>query len=195
MGKRGGFRKNAGRPRRKTSNVTHRKRERVTSAHPLLLTMKLDAGQASLRTREAFAKFREGLTAVKKSGVRVLEFAVLSNHIHLLAEADSNSELESAMKSLTLKLTRTLRVKFKERFHMRVIRTQRQMRLARIYVLANAAKHTRVRRVFDWYSSYPAYTEAKWAFCRPDLNWEIPAHEYREKYLVLLSEPQSEVAR
>ena len=194
MEKRGGFRKNAGRPRRNNSNVNHKRRLRVGREVPFLITMKLLPNQVSLRTPGAFAKFREGVIGTKAFGFRVIEFAILSNHIHLVAESDSNAELESAMKSLTLKLTRTLGIRFKERFHMRLIRTPRQLRLARIYTVANAAKHAKRRRVFDWYSSYPAYTNAQWKFCRPDLDWEIPDHEYRDKYLEVLSAPRSELA-
>ena len=190
----GGFRKGAGRPRKR--GVPHAKRAMVKSAHPMHVTMKLASGMRSLRTKASFAEFRKAVTAAKEYGLRVLEFAVLHNHIHLMVEADSNKDLERGMKSLTIRLARNLKIKFKERYHLEILRSPMRVMNAIAYILTNAAKHYRRNQVWDWYSSIAVCkTLGAWGQLKPQWSWAKPQFVPVEFYETLISEAQSWLGR
>jgi len=82
--------------------------------------------------------------------VRVVEFSVMSNHIHLIVEAENSGRLSKGMASLNTGLGMRLnrlwgRVRqgsvFAERFHMEVIESPTQMRNVLAYVLRNDVHH------------------------------------------------------
>ena len=91
---------------------------------------------------------------VNEGGViRIVEFSVQSNHVHLNVEASNSAELSRGMASLNpglgMRLNRvwgragqkgTLGSVFKERFHMVVVGTPTQMRNALNYVLRNGGR-------------------------------------------------------
>jgi hypothetical protein len=81
-------------------------------------------------------------------GMRLVEFAVLSNHLHLVCEADDERALARGIKGLCVRIARALnrlwnRVGsvFSDRYHAHVLRTPREVRNALNYVLHNAALH------------------------------------------------------
>ena len=83
-----------------------------------------------------------------KHGMRVTEYCILSNHIHLIVEVDDTQALSAGMKALNTRIARCLnrvwgrRGKvFKERFHARVLKSLRQVRNVLLYVLNNGRKH------------------------------------------------------
>lgn len=192
----GGARQGAGRPRNKKSFVRHSRREKVKSTWPMHVTMKLSAGQPSLRTKKSFNEFKKAVIAAKDFGLRVLEFAVLGNHIHLLVEADGNAQLTSGMRSLTIRLVKNLKVKFCERYHLEVLKSPTRVQHTIGYILTNAAKHMRRNQVWDWYSSIVVCkTLRAWAQLKPELNWDRPKTVPSEFYEPMISEAQSWFAK
>lgn len=185
-------RRKVGRPRKEISFVRHSARERVDASRPMLVTMKLRENQRNLRTKYAFNEFRKAAEAAKAFGLRIVEFSVLSNHIHLLVETDSNKHLERGMKSLTIRLAKNLKVKFKERFHLRLVKTARQLKNTILYVLTNAAKHYHRRFAFDWFSSLPAHEDlTRWKIQRPQFIWYQKPHAHQSFYESILSRARS----
>jgi hypothetical protein len=91
--------------------VAHRKRNGIQH-DAVHVNVKIEPGLPSMRTREARAVI---VGAIRKQrglfGFRVIEFAILSNHMHLIAEAASASELGRAMKGLGVRIARGLNVK------------------------------------------------------------------------------------
>lgn len=115
----------------------------------MLVTLKIRAGVANLRAR---ARCRVVLRALQRAkerfGVRLVEFTVQHDHVHIVAEAKDAASLARAMKGLSVRLARQLNrslersgAVFADRYHHRALRTPRQVRNALAYVLCNARKH------------------------------------------------------
>ena len=65
------------------------------------MTVKLKAGLPSLRSTEALAVVLAAIGRVNKGGViRIVEFSVQSNHVHLIVEAAKSADLSRGMASL-----------------------------------------------------------------------------------------------
>ena len=80
--------------------------------------------------------------------MRLAEFAVLGDHLHLIVEADSNSCLSRGLQGLCVRLTRALNRAlgragsvFADRFHSRLLRTPTELVRAIRYVIDNARHH------------------------------------------------------
>jgi REP element-mobilizing transposase RayT len=95
-------------------------------------------------------------------GFRLTEHSLQSNHIHLIAEADDRSALSRGMQGLLVRIARALNRLWKrrgsvfaDRFHVRALRTPREVRAALVYVLQNARRHGLRLLGIDPYSSGP----------------------------------------
>jgi len=129
--------------------VPHATRPRHAARHPVHVTVRLRKGLPGLRRRGAYAVLRGAFRAARERfGMRVVHYAVLSNHVHLLVEASDRRALSRGMQGLAIRIAkrlnrywdRTGRV-FAERYHERFLRTPREVRNALAYVLHNARKH------------------------------------------------------
>lgn len=147
---RGGARQGAGRKRRGArANVAHRARERQVGRHPVHVTVRMERGLESLRSRRAFRVVRGALfEGCNRFGMRLVHFAVLANHVHLICEADDERALSRGMKGLGVRLARSLNRLWArsgrvvaDRFHSRALRTPREVRNALGYLLNNARRH------------------------------------------------------
>jgi REP element-mobilizing transposase RayT len=138
--------------------VSHGRRERFSRHHPVHVTLRVGEGLGSLRRFKALRVLRRALLACGQEGpFRVVHFNLLSNHLHLLVEAESAGALGQGMQRLAVRLAVRLawgwnrlcgregRV-FSDRYHARVIRTPRQARNALVYVLCNARHHLSHRK-------------------------------------------------
>src|SRR5262245_45792378 len=89
----GGARKGAGRPRTKNL-LPHRARPSLAARFPHHVTLRIRRGIPTLRTRKSFARvkwaFRYGCD---RFGMRLCEFSVQDNHIHLIVEAAGKDAL------------------------------------------------------------------------------------------------------
>ncbi len=159
FGAHGGARAGAGRkPRGARAGVKHSSRGALGGAEPVLVTMKILAGVANLRTRKRFLVVLESLRkASERFGSRIVEYSVQSDHVHLMVETTNARALARAMQGLAVRLARALnrtlgrRGKvFADRFHHRVLSTPRQVRNALAYVLCNARKHRVAPPTVGW---------------------------------------------
>lgn len=146
----GGARENSGRKRAgKRARVEHAQRERLNPSHPVHVTLRLAAGLRSLRCRREFEVVREALACgADRCGMRLVEFAVLSNHIHLVCEARNTSSLGRGMQGLCVRIARALNrlwdrtgAVFADRYHCRSLESPLEVRRALKYVLHNATHH------------------------------------------------------
>ena len=146
----GGAREGAGRKREgKRARVAHSKRTALKASHPTHVTLRIEAGLKNLRNRSEYATVREALVAgANRFGMRLVEFAVLPNHLHLICEADDERALARGMQGLCVRIARALnrlwsRVGsvFSDRYHAHVLKTPREVRHALNYVLHNSARH------------------------------------------------------
>lgn len=144
---RGGWRPGAGRPR--GGKVSHGRRERFAARFPLHITLRVVADLPSLRRYGALRIIQRAISAGgHRSTFRIIHYAVIGNHIHLIVEASGAETLARGMQGLEVRLARRLNrffdrrgVFFAERYHSRVLRTPREARNAIRYVLLNHRQH------------------------------------------------------
>src|SRR5262245_34196323 len=162
----GGKRRGAGRkPAGHRARASHAKREKLAARFPVLVTMRLRAGLQSLRADDTHALLKENFGAGSSETFRVIEYSVQSNHLHAIVEANDERGLSCGMNGLATRISRGLnrlwkragRV-FDDRYHARILRCPRAVRIALIYVINNARKHGAWRaRMPDVYSSAPSF--------------------------------------
>jgi putative transposase len=103
----------------------------------------------NLRSGRAFRRIRRCLEdACGGLGLRVIEFAVLGNHIHLVVEADDSTALARGMKGLNVRIARALNRMmnrtgsvFADHYDARLLRSPTQLVRAIAYVLDNHRHH------------------------------------------------------
>jgi REP element-mobilizing transposase RayT len=164
----GGARAGAGRKRHPRAHVRHAKRERFAPRCPVHVTLRVNADSRGLRCRAAHAAIRASIrNACRKSAIRICEYSIQDNHLHLICEAAGADSLARGMQGFTSSVARRLnrlrgrrgRV-FADRYHAHVLRTPREVRHALTYVLSNWRRH----RADTNHGSWPVdpYSSALW---------------------------------
>jgi len=147
---RGGKRKGAGRKRiAPRPRVSHKCRPRFSKAAPVLVTLRVAFGVWNLRSRRCFRIIEDCLCDARdRFGLRVIEFSVLGNHLHLIVEADSDVALSRGMQGLGVRLARALNRRMRRRgsvfhdhYHSRLLASPTELVSAIGYVLGNHAHH------------------------------------------------------
>ncbi len=91
--------------------------------------------------------------ACERGDFRVVHYAIQRDHAHMIVEARGPEALGRGMKSIASRFAKAVNRVFgrrgrvlEDRFHMRPLRTPREVRNALRYVLLNARRHLRGRR-------------------------------------------------
>ena len=166
----GGRREGAGRKRSKKSRVAHRQRQALASRYPVLVTMKVRREVNRLRTKQRVRVIRQAFVqACSGDGFRIVDWSVQDDHIHLIVEAQSTEALTRGMQGFSVRVAKGLNrlrgtkgTVFADRYHMRVLRTPREVRNARAYVINNYRRHavdTGYRVSRTWVDAF-----SSWAF-------------------------------
>lgn len=143
----GGRRKGAG--RKPNGRVSHHGRPAFGRVLPCHVTLRIANGLPSLRSSRRFDAIRTAFSAARgKHGMRLVEFAVLGNHLHLVVEAENSGTLSRGMQGLCIRIAKAVnrvlrragRV-FADHYHSRLLRTPREVTNAIRYVLTNARRH------------------------------------------------------
>ncbi|WP_419190272.1 transposase [Saltatorellus ferox] len=131
------------------------------------MTIKLKKGFRSLRGKEELAIIEAAIARVNKGGdVQIVEYSVMSNHIHLISEASNSADLSKGMASLNtglgMRLNRLWRrvgqgSVFLDRFHLEIAKTPTQVRNLLVYVLRNDVHHGLGLSTLDPCSSAPSF--------------------------------------
>ena len=182
----GGRRAGSGRrPASSRPPVHHVKRPTVPGWSPSHVTLRVRRGVPSLRCRRFIRELRASLReACERAGFRVCHYSIQRDHLHFLVEADGKETLGRGMKSIAARLARAVNRAFDRkgpvlfgRYHLRSLRTPREVRNALAYVLLNVRKHWRQRygtappvrldaassgAWFDGWSRPPPTTEIRW---------------------------------
>ena len=152
-GKRDGADRKRGPGRRRVAHVA---RPELAARHPVHVTLRIVRGVPSLRVRQTYRALERALRAGRERfGLRLVQFSVMSNHVHMLVEADGRASLSRGMQGLVVRMARALNrtwkrtgTVFADRYHAHVLRTPREVRNALAYVLLNARKHG--ARLIEW---------------------------------------------
>jgi len=157
----GGRRPGAGRkPSGRKVGVPHRTRSPHLSRHPAHVTLRAQGVLPSLRGSRLFSALRRGLVLGSRRGLRILEFSVQHDHLHLIVEAADGRALSRGIQGLAIRLAKAVngvlgrrgRV-WADRYHARALKTPREVRNALVYVLQNWRKHMPGLRGLDPCSS------------------------------------------
>ncbi|HEY1811221.1 MAG TPA: transposase [Kofleriaceae bacterium] len=159
----GGWRPGAGRPK-KQGAVSHQTRRAFASRFPQHVTLRLGADSPPI-ARDWLMKrvVRPCIALSAKPFFRVVEFNVLSNHVHLICEADDALALARGVQGLAIRLARRMNTALKRkgklfgpRYHAVALRTPAQVRNTLRYVLLNRKHHAPTARRFyaGWIDPY-----------------------------------------
>jgi len=148
---RGGRRKGAGRPPNgDKAMVDHLRRPSLEKVTPVHVTLRISNDIPSLRSSRRFAAIKACFVKAQqeKPGLRVVEFTVLSNHLHLIVEADTSRHLSRGVQGLCVRVAKALNALlrragrvFADHFHSRLLRSPTALVNAIRYVLGNAQRH------------------------------------------------------
>ena len=144
---RGGARPNAGRKR--GTRVSHRRRAPLAARFPVHVTLRVRPEVWNLRGKLCFRALCGAFAGGReRGGFRLVHFAVLSNHLHLIVEASDERALARGMQGLAIRMARSLNREqarkgpvFADRYHAHLLRSLAEVRNAVAYVLGNFAKH------------------------------------------------------
>ncbi len=163
----GGKREGAGRPRTRTHpgldgpGVPHLPRPELNPRHPVHVTLRMRPGIGYLRQyRRAQILVRAFEAACERFGMRVVHYAILGNHLHLIVEAGSAEALSRGMQGLAIRVARQLnRLQrrqggvFADRYRAHELKTRREAANAVKYLQNNHRRHTREYVEPDWRDS------------------------------------------
>jgi len=146
----GGKRRGAGRkPKGERALVSHRARpvfDKPTAVH---VTLRVGDAIPSLRSSRRFAIIRECFARSRgRFGMRLAEYTVLGNHLHLVVEADDSASLSRGVQGLCIRMARALNAVltrhgrvFADHFHSRLLHTPTELCGVIRYLRGNAAHH------------------------------------------------------
>jgi len=147
---RGGWRRGAGRkPKGAEPGMPHRRKGPLKARFPVLVTARVGRGLASLRSRGEQAVLAGAFeSGCERFGFRLVQYAVLGNHLHFVVEAGGRRSLFRGLVGLLTRIAKRLNKwwgrrgqVFPDRFHERILETPREVRNVLRYVLRNAAGH------------------------------------------------------
>ena len=150
---RGGPRSGAGRPAAKRPIIHHVKRDEVLEREPSHVTIRLVKGVPRLRRKKFLRVFQRSLSEVRKrTDFRVVEYSVQGDHVHLIIEASDKKAFACGMKAVGSRLARAVHRVFERtgqvlagRYHVRALKTPKEVRNAIAYVLLNVRHHWQQR--------------------------------------------------
>ncbi len=145
----GGPRRGAGRKPARRPIVHHVRRERLSGPTAGLITVRVQEGIPSLRRRSFIEEIRASFAVACEFGsFRHGHYSILRDHLHLIVEADDSNALGRGMNSISARIARAVNRVFRRRgrvlagrYHVRLLRSPRQVRNALQYVLLNCRKH------------------------------------------------------
>jgi REP element-mobilizing transposase RayT len=142
--------------------VKHRRRPEVKAYLPLHVTVRTVYNPRNLRHPAVGAAIAKVLKerARREVACRVVHFTILSNHLHLIVEAEDRQALARGMQGLLSGLARVInratgcdgRV-WNDRYHARPLETPREVRNCLVYVMRNGRKHGETAAAVDPFSS------------------------------------------
>jgi REP element-mobilizing transposase RayT len=151
---RGGARKGAGRkPNGARAGMPHLRRPVLAARFPVHVTLRMLPHVWNLRSRRSFRIFDKAVrVAADRFGMRLCEFSVQGNHLHLVVEATGRAALSRGLKGLSVRLARGLNKLMgrhgqvlADRYHEHILRTPSEVRRAVHYVRRNHDKHVAQR--------------------------------------------------
>ena len=168
---RGGRRPGAGRkPKGDAAGVAHATRAALAARFPAHVTVKAASRLPRLRRAREYATLRAAFAAgCDRFGFRLVHYAVLNDHLHLLVEAQDRTSLTRGLQGLLIRVAKALNKLwqrhgkvFADRYHDRILKSPRDVRNCLVYVLANGNKHQRDGRHVHVAAPVDMFTSGPW---------------------------------
>lgn len=169
----GGRRAGAGRPRkdgRAGRGVPHVTRPLLAARFPVHATWRMAPTVWNLRSARSWKALAPAIYGSAREGFRIVHFAIMGNHIHLLVEAADQIRLARGMQGLgvriAVRMNRLMRNRrdrvVGDRYHARILRTPSEVRGVRRYLVTNAEKHYGARGPDPYISRHPVALPHTW---------------------------------
>ena len=173
----GGRRKGAGRPRKDGAverGVAHLVRPALSRRLPVHVTWQMSDVVWNLRSKRSFTRLSTAIwRGSDRFGFRLVHYAVMGNHVHLIVEANDRRALGRGMKGLGVRIARSLNRMMErqgrvlaDRYHAHVLRTPTEVENARHYLQTNAQRHYQIDYPDPFASSSPVIAPQSWLLRR-----------------------------
>lgn len=155
--RKGERRKRVGRPKKGLrASERHETRLRLRASEPAHVIVRAHRDIGSLRKHDVFHAIREALITVWKleDSFHIVQFSVQRTHIHLLVEATDRLALAKGMQTFGISAAKHINALirdkdgkrrrgpvFPDRYHVKILKTPRQVRNCLSYVLNNWRHH------------------------------------------------------
>jgi hypothetical protein len=156
-------RNGAGRPAKVDIGIRHIRRERINKPSALHLTIKVRENKADIQNKRILKALHHAIKRARLQRLRVIHYTLEYNHAHLVVEAGDNKVLHKGMQAFGISIAKAInkmkQVKgtvYKHRYHLRKLKTRREVKNAIQYVFGNGIKHKRAMSKIDLYNSLPA---------------------------------------
>jgi REP element-mobilizing transposase RayT len=148
--------------------VSHGRRPEFQRRFPLHVTLRIRRDVRAMRTQPCLKALERAFWAGgNKYGLRLVHFAVMNDHIHMMVEAEGKESLSSGMHGLNIRIARAVnRVQQRrgnvlaDHYHADILRSPTHVKRVRVYLLSNAAKHYAVAGL-DPFSPAQAFYEPR----------------------------------
>ena len=125
------------------------RRDPIAKGMPCHVTVRVRKDVPSLRRKAFLVELRRSFRkACERGSFRVVHYSVQRDHLHLLVEAAGKEALGNGMRSIGPRIARAVNRVFGRtgnvlvgRYHLRVLKTPREVRNALRYVLLNSRRH------------------------------------------------------
>jgi len=148
--------KGAGRPKGRSKHyIPHIKREALPAKTPVHITIKINKEYKGLRNKTFLSITKLAIKKARLKGLRVIYFTIQFDHLHLFIEPKNMRELSNGIRSLVCAMAERMRRHLKldklksfvkDRYHLHILKTPREVKNAIKYILGNTIKHSGVFR-------------------------------------------------
>ena len=185
-----------GRKPNASSGVSHASRPRLASWTPVHITLKWCAGLPGLREVGADKVIRAAFRAsnAKENGLRIVDYSIQGNHIHMICEADDERSLSRAIQGLKVRIARRLNrlwersgTVFADRYHREDLKTPSQVRNCIRYVLQNRFRHSLSASCANPHDPDP-FSSGPWFTGWAEAHLNVSAHDLTD---APVEEPQT----
>ncbi len=180
--------KRAGRPAIHDPGIRHTKRLRLKKPSSLHLTIKVRENKADIQNKRILKALHHAIKRARLKGLKIVHYTLEYNHVHLLVESVDNKILHSGMQAFGITIAKAInkikRVKgsvYKNRYHLRLINSARQLKNVLNYIFENGIKHRRTNSRIDLFNSMIA--ESKMNVLYPKEAKKIWADIHKSEFL------------
>ena len=180
--------KRAGRPAIHDPGIRHTKRFKLKKSSSLHLTIKVRDNKADIQNKRILKALHYAIKRARLKELKVIHYTLEYNHVHLLVESADNSVLHRGMQAFGItiakainKIKRTKGNVYKNRYHLRIINSPKQLKNVLHYIFCNGIKHKRTKSKIDLFNSMIA--ESKINILYPKEVHQIWADIQKSQYL------------